>query len=96
MERVINVTLARKQFGTLLDEVFHKGETVTVERKGRPLARIVPVADQEADARISSRQKALLNELNSLPVLTMDQDPVAVLRTLRERKRIRAGKQYGG
>ncbi len=39
MERVIDVTTARRQFGTLLDEVFHKGDVVTIERKGKPLSR---------------------------------------------------------
>ncbi|MCI5227498.1 MAG: type II toxin-antitoxin system Phd/YefM family antitoxin, partial [Candidatus Electrothrix sp. AX2] len=43
MERIIDVTTARRQFGTLLDEVFHKGDTVTISRKGKPLARIVPI-----------------------------------------------------
>ena len=26
MEKIIDVTAARRQFGTLLDEVFHKGD----------------------------------------------------------------------
>lgn len=42
MERVIDVTTARRQLGTLLDEVFYKGEIITIERKGKPLAQIIP------------------------------------------------------
>ena len=91
MDRVIDVTTARRQFGTLLDEVFHKGDTVIIERKGKPLARIVPIEEGHAQGMdISSRQRALLEELHSLPALTMDQNPVAVLRTLRQQKRIKA------
>jgi prevent-host-death family protein len=97
MERVMDVTAARRQFGTLLDEVFHKGDAVTVVRKGKPMARIVPVepsAAQKEDG-ISARQKALLEELDSLPALAMDDEPTALLRTMRERKRKQAGKEYG-
>ena len=43
MERIIDVTAARRQFGTLLDEVFHRRDIVTIERKGKPLAKIVPL-----------------------------------------------------
>ncbi|MCI5189019.1 MAG: type II toxin-antitoxin system Phd/YefM family antitoxin [Candidatus Electrothrix sp. AS4_5] len=96
MERIIDVTTARRQFGTLLDEVFHKGDTVTISRKGKPLARIVPIEDAHSQTeQISSRQRALLEKLHSLPSLAIDQDPVAVLRSMREQKRIRAGKKYG-
>ena len=42
MQRTIDVTTARRQFGTLLDEVFYKGDVITIERKGKPLARLVP------------------------------------------------------
>ena len=38
MERTVDVTSARRQFGTLLDEVFHKGDTVIIARKGKALA----------------------------------------------------------
>lgn len=96
MERIIDVTTARRQFGTLLDEVFHKGDTVTISRKGKPLARIVPIEDAHSQTeQISSRQRILLEKLHSLPSLAIDQDPVAVLRNMREQKRIRAGKKYG-
>ena len=42
MQRTIDVTTARRQFGTLLDEVFHKGDVIIIERTGKPLARLVP------------------------------------------------------
>ncbi len=97
MERVMDVTAARRQFGTLLDEVFHKGDAVTVVRKGKPMARIVPMepAFSPQEGQISARQKALLEELDSLPALAMDDEPTALLRTMREQKRTQAGKEYG-
>lgn len=97
MEKIVDVTAARRQFGTLLDEVFHKGEIFTIERKGKPLARIVPLDKficQEENKTISLKQKALLKELNSLPNIGIDKDPVEILRTMREQKRIKAANQH--
>jgi prevent-host-death family protein len=99
MERIIDVTAARRQFGTLLDEVFHRGDVVTIERKGKPLAKIVPLDDTNhqvlGQQSISSRQKELLEELNSLPAIGIDQDPVKILRSMRQQKRIQANVTYG-
>jgi prevent-host-death family protein len=99
MERNIDVTSARRQLGTLLDEVFHKGDIVTIERKGKPLAKIVPLRDtNDQDTQhslISSRQRVLLEELNSLPAIGIDKDPVNILRSMRKQKRIQASLKYG-
>ena len=99
MERVIDVTAARRQFGTLLDEVFHKGDVVTIERKGKALAKIVPLEEPSNHVSgrpsITSRQKMLLQELNSLPGIGMDQNPVDILRAMRKQKRIKADSGYG-
>jgi len=70
MEKTVDVTVARRQFGTLLDQVFHKGDIFTIKRKSKPLARIVPLdksIDQKEKESISLQQKELLKELNSLP-----------------------------
>lgn len=99
MERRIDVTSARRQFGTLLDEVFHKGDVVTIERKGKPLAKIVPLEDSvtqvHGSTSITPKQKMLLAELNSLPKIGIGQNPVDVLRAMREQKRIKANLGYG-
>lgn len=99
MERIIDVTAARRQFGTLLDEVFHRGDIVTIERKGKPLTKIVPLDETNRQAlghpSISSRQKLLLEELNSLPAIGINKDPVEILRSMRRKKRIQANVKYG-
>ena len=99
MERVIDVTTARRQLGTLLDEVFHKGDIVTIERKGKALAKIVPLEEQVCQAPegggLTAKQKRLLRELNSLPRIGVEQDPVQILRTMRKQKRIKATTEYG-
>ena len=99
MERTIDVTAARRQFGTLLDEVFHRGDVVTIERKGKPLAKMVPLDETNRQTlghpSISSRQKLLLEELNSLPAIGINRDPVEILRSMRKQKRIQANVKYG-
>lgn len=88
MERTLDAASARRQFGTLLDEVFHKGDTVIIARKGKALARLVPVQEQESpDTELSPRRTELLKKLHSLPALAMERNPVEVLRNLRKQKR---------
>ncbi len=98
MERVIDVTAARRRLGTLLDEVFHRGDVVTIKRKGKALAKIVPIEAQichSEEGHLSATQARLLDELNSLPTIGIDQDPVKILRTLREQKRNKITSEYG-
>ena len=99
MERTIDVTTARRQFGTLLDEVFYKGDIITIERKGKPLARIVPVNNANNEGKnnssLSDEQQQLFDELHSLPALSITENPTAVLRKNRNQKRQKAALQYG-
>ena len=99
MDRVIDVTAARRQFGTLLDEVFYKGDVVTIERKGKALAKIVPlegqIGQEEGDSPLTPKQKMLLGELSSLPSIGVEQDPVKILRTMRKQKMVKTTTEYG-
>ena len=99
MERVIDITTARRQLGTLLDEVFNKGYIVTIKKKGKALAKIVPLEPQVHQTVngevLTTKQKRLLNELNNLPSIGIEQDPVKILRTMRKQKRIKATTEYG-
>ena len=99
MERVMDVTSARRQFGTLLDEVFHKGDVVIIERKGKPMAKIVPLEGGPvrtvSGSSMTPKQKRLIDELNSLPTIGIEQDPVEILREMRKQKRIKAILEHG-
>jgi prevent-host-death family protein len=99
MERIIDVTTARRQFGTLLDEVFYKGDIITIQRKGKPLAQIIPFEDtntrERLNSKLSAEQKGLLKELHGLPAIAIDKDPTTILRNIRKQKRIQANKRYG-
>ena len=94
MEKIVDATAARRQFGTLLDEVFHKGDIFTIQRKGKALARVVPLdkAIGREEESISLRRQTLLKELNSLPNIGIDKDPVEILRSIRKQKRMEAVK----
>jgi len=97
MQRTVDVTSARRQFGTLLDEVFYKGDVITIERKGKPLARLVPVNAESpypAQAPLDLERQHLLDQLQSLPTLSMNEDPTEVLRQIRSKRRIQAIKNY--
>jgi len=97
MQRTIDVTTARRQFGTLLDEVFYKGDVITIERKGKPLARLVPASTESssrAQAPLDSEKQRLLDQLHSLPALSMNEDPTEILRQIRSQRRIQAIKNY--
>ena len=94
MERVIDVTAARRQLGTLLDEVFYKKEIITIQRKGKSLAKIIPLENNNSQDNnttpISSQQRALFEELEGLPVISINSNPTNILRSMREEKRMRA------
>ena len=97
MQRIVDVTTARRQFGTLLDEVFYKGDVITIERKGKPLACLVPANSErhyQAQAPLDSERQRLLDQLHSLPTLSMNEDPTEVLRQIRSQRRIRAIKNH--
>ena len=93
MQRTIDVTTARRQFGTLLDEVFYRGDVITIERKGKPLARSVPATTEsiyQAQTPLDSERQRLLDQLHGLPALSMNEDPTEVLRRIRSQRRIPA------
>lgn len=99
MQRTVDVTMARRQFGTLLDEVFYRGDIITIERKGKPMAQLIPVENdrfQETQhSDLSPDRRRLLEELHSLPIISTDEDPTEVLRNLRKQKRVQTSIEYG-
>jgi len=47
MNHVVSALEARKKLGELLNRAFYKGEEILVERKGRLIAKIVPILKEE-------------------------------------------------
>ncbi len=71
MDRDIPATEANRDFSRLLREV-QKGESFTVTSHGRPVARIVPVADAvELTAARREAAARLLDRLRAQPALNL-------------------------
>jgi len=43
MEKELGVTKAREQFGELVEQVQYKGDSIIINRNGKPAAAIVPI-----------------------------------------------------
>ncbi len=47
MIKKVTALKARQQLGTMLEEVFYRGDQYIIERSGKPMAAVVPVAQLE-------------------------------------------------
>lgn len=53
---------ARRKFGQLLEEVYYRGDTIVVERRGRPMAALVPLDLYESLQELREQFFALMEE----------------------------------
>jgi prevent-host-death family protein len=42
--KTINAMKARQQLGTILEEIYYRGEVYIIERAGKPMAALVPLS----------------------------------------------------
>ena len=93
MVRTISATDARVRFGRLLRDVADRGETVLVERSGRPQVVVMPLAEYrrlQSQDRTEDRWERLLDETiervdrqaGGKPLLPPDE----VIRAMREER----------
>ncbi len=47
MEKTINAVTARQKLGQILDEAYYRGDAFVIERAGRPMAAVIPMAQEE-------------------------------------------------
>ncbi len=47
MEKTISAVTARQRLGQILDETYYRGDAFVIERAGRPMAVVVPVAQYQ-------------------------------------------------
>lgn len=59
------------------DEVYYKGESIIIERKGKPLAKLAPLSTHEPtpESAITPKQRRLIDELNGLPTFEIKEEP---------------------
>jgi prevent-host-death family protein len=82
---------ARAQFADLLGRVHYRGETVIVERSGKPMVAVIPIdlyqqlmAEREARFRVIDR---IHNRLPDRPEAEVEQDVAEAIAAVRaERK----------
>ena len=63
MKRHLSAMDARKRFGELLEEVHYRGDEIIIERAGKPMAALVPVAQYE---QWQARRKAAMDRFFAL------------------------------
>jgi prevent-host-death family protein len=71
MERVLGVTEAHKCFGEIVDKVQYQGDTVVLEKYGKPAAALIPFAlfekylkNREAAFQVVTEVQAQIKTLN--------------------------------
>ena len=60
----ISVFDAKNRLSALLDQV-ERGEEITITRRGKPIARLVPAPNVVRDATLATRMQALRDEIAS-------------------------------
>ena len=55
--KTINAMKARQNFGQMLEEVYYKGEQFVIERAGKPMAAIVPIAQLKELQKLHGRPR---------------------------------------
>ncbi|MBK8458271.1 MAG: type II toxin-antitoxin system prevent-host-death family antitoxin [Phyllobacteriaceae bacterium] len=73
MAKTMAATEAKQRFSSVLADV-ERGETVTIERRGRPVARIVPVG-----STLSGQRAAAADALRALRRETGRMDAATIL-----------------
>jgi prevent-host-death family protein len=62
MEKTINAVAMRQKLGQILDETYYRGDAFIIERAGRPMAAVVPVAQYEQWRQRRDEFFALIDE----------------------------------
>ncbi len=62
MESKVNVANAKRAFSDLLGRVAYGHETIIITRRGRPMAKLVPIQEQESQENELVNSKGWLDE----------------------------------
>ncbi len=73
MEKTIAAFEARRQFGTILENVASRGDEVIVERYGTPVAAIVPIEVYEESKKSRNRFFSMIREAAERANLTPEE-----------------------
>lgn len=59
MEKTVTALEMRKKLGSILDQVAHEGEHITIMRGNRPLATLIPAKEHEEQCGSRNRVRTL-------------------------------------
>ena len=89
MSKALSVADAKRRFSDVLGAIRHRQERFVVERRGTPVAAIVPIADLEAlEGRARKGVLALVGSFDDVPRLANILDEI-----VRDRVRQRPGRR---
>lgn len=93
MEKTLGSATVRRKFGELLEEVYYRGDKVVVERRGRPMAALVPIDLYE---KWQAQREQFFQLIDAVRERNADIDPAvleqeieAAIRARREEHKIR-------
>lgn len=73
MTKRVPAMTARKNFGELLESVYHKGDEIIVERAGKPMGVLIPMAQYQKLERQRTDALAAMETLwATMPLVTGD------------------------
>lgn len=81
MEKTINVTQARDELRTIVDEVQHHGDKYIISRHGKPAVAVVPVYIYDNWKRSRERLFEIIDEIRAA---NPDVDPDEVMQDVLE------------
>ena len=99
MRRSINAVKARKNFGEIIEEVYYRGDQIIVERQGKPMAAVVPLAILEQWLKQREEDMGVFDEIWSKSQST---DEAQIEREVNQaitdvrRSKARSGKKSSG
>jgi antitoxin (DNA-binding transcriptional repressor) of toxin-antitoxin stability system len=76
MEKRISATSLARNLGDILGRIRYQGESFTVERNGRPVARLTPVRGAQAVTTVAEAFTAWKSAIGSDPKLADDLERV--------------------
>ena len=90
MLKTISALKARKNLGELLEEVYYRGDQYIIERAGKPMAAVVPLAQLEAwqarrEAFFTMVDEAREKNRKTKPA-TIEKEVAEAVRSVRQRR----------
>ena len=94
MKRKVSAMEARQRLGELLEGVYYRGDEVVIERAGKQMGVVVPIARYEAIVQSQERLFDLIEQSQvrnrNVPADTIDREVDEAVRAVRRARRKRS------